>query len=116
MDKKEMKKEFADKFKDKYKDYDITETTKYWCDNGIQQEGIYLIIKNPNGEEDLKLMYDGNHVGDDEMILSYSCWHNHFFDYYFPEEEKENYADYFLKDVSEYIDAILQGKELETLL
>ena len=115
MDKKEIKKEFAHKFIAKYKDYTVTEKTEYWNENGINNEGIYLIIKNPNGE-DIKLMYDGNHVGNDEMILSCSRWHGHFFDYSFPEGEEENYADYFIRDLSEYIDKILQGADLQTLL
>ena len=114
MEKKEIKKEFAHKFIAKYKDYNVIEKTEHWNENGIKNEGIYLIIKNLNGE-DIELMYDGNHVGNGEMILSCSRWHMHFFDFHFPKGEEKNYADYFISDLSEYIDKILQGTDLKTL-
>jgi hypothetical protein len=110
-----VKKEFADKFIAKYKDYDITRKTEYWHENNMEYEGVYLIIKNPLGinGEDIKLMYDGNHVTDREIILSCGKWHTHFFDYYFPKDEKEKFADYFIEDISKCVDAIFQGKDFQ---
>lgn len=104
------KKEFAGKFIAKYKDYDITEKTEYWHENETNFESVYLIIKNPSGEADIRIMYDGNHVVENEMILSFSYHHDHFYTYYFPEGEEKNYADYFVRDLSETINRILEGE------
>ena len=121
MDKKEfkqkIKKEFADIFMIKYKDYNITKKTEYWRENNTDFEGIYLVIKNPHGE-DIEIMYDGNHVPD-EMILSCSRCHNHFSHFYEmldgieKEENLADYVGYYVKRLGKIIDGILQGKEIE---
>ena len=121
MDKKDfqkaIKKEFADKFIDKYKEYGITTKTEYWCENDTNHEGIYLIIKNPHGE-DIRIMYDGNYVPN-EMIFFIAHYHthfSHFYEMYSPGEKEENfidYVDYYVKNISRVTDKILQGKDLE---
>jgi len=106
------KKEFATKLVLKYKNYGITRETEYWHENEINYEGKVLIIKNPHGEN-IRILCDGNAVSKGEIILSCSHYHTHFYDFYFPKGEEENFVDYFVEDISKLIDKILQGKGLQ---
>ena len=112
-----IKKAFADKIIAKYKDYGITTTTEYWSEkyypseNEVNFEGICLMIKNPHGE-DIRILYDGNHVPD-EIIFSCERHHTHFSHFYvFDVEREEEFADYYVENISSAIDKILKGIEL----
>jgi hypothetical protein len=115
MDKQKARKEFADRLLAKYKDFGIVRKEEHWIESsGIEQTGISLFIKNPLDGEYIRVMYDGNHVNDGEVILSYGKWHNHFYDFGYLEGKSENY-DGLIEDISKYIYGFLQGKKAKEI-
>ena len=103
---------FAEKFTAKYQNYTVTEKTEYWTEHWdetvFNYEGIYLTVENPYGGENIRIMYDGDHVTDDEIIISFSYFHTHI--YIFPEYEIEDHTDFFVREVSKVVDLIVQSK------
>ena len=93
-----------EKFVDLYKNYDITDEIRY--------ESNCIVINNPNWDGgDIEIFYDGDIIGTTgEILLSFSYHHEHYYDFYYSESEKENYADYYIKDLSKPINKILQGE------
>ena len=103
------KTELFDKLADIYKDYDVVMDVRYSHENDTDYEFKYIIIKNPQGENDIEIIYDGNGVSDGELILSFSYYHEHIYDYYIT--EGENHTDYFVTQLREIIDNFfLNGK------
>ena len=96
------KTQLFEKLAELYNGYDVTSEVKH--------HSSCIIINNPHSDGNIEIYYDGEIIGTSgEILLSFSYHHGHFYDFYYP-EEKDNYADYFVKDLSETINKIIENK------